>query len=149
MSHKRAVEALNRSLLDIRSNETLMGGAVVVLTGDFRQTLPVIEKDGASRVYTSIDTVMASDDSTAYPVEFLNSLELTGVPPHKLELKDECTMSHKRAVEALNRSLLDIRSNETLMGGAVVVLTGDFRQTLPVIEKGTPANEMNACLKAS
>ncbi|CAG9787616.1 unnamed protein product [Diatraea saccharalis] len=43
--------------------------------------------DGASRVYTSIDTVMASDDSTAYPVEFLNSLELTGVPPHKLELK--------------------------------------------------------------
>ncbi|CAG9790045.1 unnamed protein product [Diatraea saccharalis] len=40
--------------------------------------------DGATRVFTSIDTVMASDDSTAYPVEFLKLLELTGVPPHKL-----------------------------------------------------------------
>jgi ATP-dependent DNA helicase PIF1 len=38
-------------------------------------------------VYNSIDTVMTSDDSTSYPVEFLNSLELSGVPSHKLELK--------------------------------------------------------------
>lgn len=29
------------------------------------------------------------------------------------------------------------------------MLAGDFRQTLPVIERGTPADEMNACLKAS
>ncbi|GFX12708.1 ATP-dependent DNA helicase [Trichonephila clavipes] len=27
------------------------------------------------------------DDTTSYPVEFLNSLELSGVPSHKLELK--------------------------------------------------------------
>ncbi|GFW19011.1 ATP-dependent DNA helicase [Trichonephila clavipes] len=38
-------------------------------------------------VYNSIDTVMSSDDTTSYPVEFLNSLELSGVPSHKLELK--------------------------------------------------------------
>ncbi|CAG9785955.1 unnamed protein product [Diatraea saccharalis] len=30
-------------------------------------------------------------------------------------IQDECTMSHKHVVEALNRSLQDIRSNETLM----------------------------------
>ncbi|CAG9795430.1 unnamed protein product [Diatraea saccharalis] len=157
MSHKRVVEALNRSLQDIRSNETLMGGAAVVLTGDFRQTLPVIEKstpademnaclkassfwsyveklhltrniraqpyndtesgafasklldigddvvDGASRVYTSIDTVMASDDSTAYSVEFLNSLELTCVPPHKLELKVKVTGECVRLLPRVNQ----------------------------------------------
>ena len=56
-------------------------------------------------------------------------------------------MSHKRAVEALNRSLQDIRDNRALMGGVVVLLAGDFRQTLPVIERGTPADEINACLK--
>ncbi|XP_036320433.1 ATP-dependent DNA helicase pif1-like [Rhagoletis pomonella] len=67
----------------------------------------------------------------------------------KLIVWDECTMSHKRAVEALNRSLQDIRSNQALMGGVVVLLAGDFRQTLPVIVRGTPADEMNACLKAS
>ncbi|KAJ8891901.1 hypothetical protein PR048_004457 [Dryococelus australis] len=35
------------------------------------------------------------------------------------------------------------------MGGVVVLLAGDFRQTLPVIERGIPADEMNACFKAS
>ncbi|XP_054266833.1 uncharacterized protein LOC128989005 [Macrosteles quadrilineatus] len=67
----------------------------------------------------------------------------------KLIVWDECTMSHKHALEALNFSLQDIRSNQSLMGGVVVLLAGDFRQTLPVIERGTPVDEMNACLKAS
>ena len=35
------------------------------------------------------------------------------------------------------------------MGGAVLVLAGDFRQTLPVIPRSTPADELNAFLKAS
>ncbi|GBP88959.1 hypothetical protein EVAR_87731_1 [Eumeta japonica] len=64
----------------------------------------------------------------------------------KLIVWDECTMSHKRAIEALDR-LQDIQSNRKLMGG-VVVLLGDFRQTLPVIERGT-ADEISACLKTS
>lgn len=51
----------------------------------------------------------------------------------KLIVWDEYTMSHKRAIEALNRSLQDIRGNQALMGGVVVLLAGDFRQTLPVI----------------
>ncbi len=37
----------------------------------------------------------------------------------------------------------------TLMGGVVVLLAGDFCQTLPVIPKGTMADELKACLKAS
>lgn len=35
------------------------------------------------------------------------------------------------------------------MGGIVVILDGDFRQTLPVIERGTSAGEINARHKAS
>jgi hypothetical protein len=35
------------------------------------------------------------------------------------------------------------------MGEMVVVLAGDFRQLLPVIQRSTPADELNACLKAS
>ncbi|GFS88815.1 ATP-dependent DNA helicase [Trichonephila clavipes] len=38
-------------------------------------------------MYNSIDASMSPDDTTSYPVEFLNSLELSGVPSHKLELK--------------------------------------------------------------
>lgn len=62
---------------------------------------------------------------------------------------DECTMSHKNALQALNQTLQFLRGNDLLMGGVTVVLAGDFRQTLPVIPKGTMADEMNACLKSS
>ncbi|GBN23622.1 hypothetical protein AVEN_167757-1 [Araneus ventricosus] len=58
-------------------------------------------------------------------------------------------MSHKRAVEALNRTMKDINNNQSIMGGIVVLMAGDFRQILPVITRGTPADEINACLKAS
>ncbi|KIH46987.1 hypothetical protein ANCDUO_22957 [Ancylostoma duodenale] len=67
----------------------------------------------------------------------------------KLIVWDECTMAHKKALEALDRTLQDIRGNSRLMVGVVVVLAGDFRQTLPVIPRSTPADELNACLKAS
>lgn len=62
---------------------------------------------------------------------------------------DEATMSHKNALQALDKSLKDIRSNGCILGGVVLLLAGDFRQTLPIIPKGTPADEINACLKSS
>ena len=31
----------------------------------------------------------------------------------------------------------------------MVVLAGDFRQTLPIVPKGTTADELKACLKSS
>ena len=58
-------------------------------------------------------------------------------------------MSHKKAIEALNRTLQDLRDGTDIMGGMVVLLAGDFRQTLPVIQRGTPADEIQACLKSS
>ena len=48
---------------------------------------------------------------------------------------DECTMSHKHALEALDRTLQDLRNNQALMSGVVVLLAGDIRQTLPVYPK--------------
>ena len=35
------------------------------------------------------------------------------------------------------------------MGGKLLVLAGDFRQTLPIIPRGTRADEINAPLKSS
>jgi hypothetical protein len=67
----------------------------------------------------------------------------------QLIIWDESTMAHKKALEALNRTLKDLRGNEQLFGGALILLSGDFRQTLPVIPRSTPADELNACLKSS
>ncbi|GFX87564.1 ATP-dependent DNA helicase [Trichonephila clavipes] len=67
----------------------------------------------------------------------------------KLLVWDESTMSHKKAIEALNPTLQDLRDSTDIMGGMVVLLAGDFRQTLPVIQRGTPADEIQACIKSS
>ncbi|UYV61693.1 hypothetical protein LAZ67_1005935 [Cordylochernes scorpioides] len=53
----------------------------------------------------------------------------------KLLVWDECTMAHKIALEALDRTLQDIRDDPQPMGGLVVLLAGDFRQTLPVVTR--------------
>ncbi|XP_050066554.1 uncharacterized protein LOC126555710 [Aphis gossypii] len=67
----------------------------------------------------------------------------------KIIIWDECTMAHKHSLEALNRTLKDIINSDKLFGGTLLVLSGDFRQTLPVIPRSTYADEINACLKPS
>ncbi|GFX05057.1 ATP-dependent DNA helicase [Trichonephila clavipes] len=44
----------------------------------------------------------------------------------KLLMWDENTMSHQKAIEALNRTLQDLRDSTDIMGGMVVLLAGDF-----------------------
>ncbi|XP_072392303.1 uncharacterized protein [Diabrotica undecimpunctata] len=58
-------------------------------------------------------------------------------------------MAHKHSIEALNRTLKDIKNNDKLFGGTLMVLSGNLRQKLPVIPLSTYADEINACLKSS
>ena len=55
---------------------------------------------------------------------------------------DEATMHHRKGYEALDRTLRDICGKDLPFGGIVVLLAGDFCQTLPVVQKGTPADEI-------
>ncbi|GFU97335.1 ATP-dependent DNA helicase [Trichonephila clavipes] len=68
---------------------------------------------------------------------------------YQIIIWDECTMSHKKALEALDRTLRDFRGNKWIFGGALILLSGDFRQTLPIIPRSTPVDELHACLKSS
>jgi ATP-dependent DNA helicase PIF1 len=61
---------------------------------------------------------------------------------------NECTMSHRHALEALDRTLKDIRGNQSDLGGVTLLLSDDFCQTLPIIPIGTPADELAACLNS-
>ncbi|GBP63298.1 ATP-dependent DNA helicase pif1 [Eumeta japonica] len=62
---------------------------------------------------------------------------------------DDCTMSHKKALKALDRKLRDLRGNVRIFGGVLILLSGYFRQTMLVIPRSTPDDELNACLKSS
>ncbi|XP_074300786.1 uncharacterized protein LOC141632106 [Silene latifolia] len=64
----------------------------------------------------------------------------------KLIIWDEAPMTHKHSFEVVDKSLKDVmrvvnaRNAELPFGGKVVVFGGDFRQTLPVVSKGSRAD---------
>ena len=81
---------------------------------------------------------------------------------------DEVSMGHRHIYEAidrldkkiylfiladsdsdLSRSLQRVRGNDKLFGGLCVVFSGDWRQTLPIVQGGSEAQIINACLKYS
>ncbi|XP_071719248.1 uncharacterized protein [Rutidosis leptorrhynchoides] len=73
----------------------------------------------------------------------------------KLLIWDEASMGNKMCVEALDRSMRDIwhqvnpDSMDTLFGGKTVVFGGNFRQMLPVIQKGKREDIVDASINSS
>ncbi|KAK9714758.1 hypothetical protein RND81_06G117800 [Saponaria officinalis] len=73
----------------------------------------------------------------------------------KLIIWDEASMTHKYSFEAFYRNLKDVmrvvgeRNATEPFGGKVVVFGGDFRQTLPVVPKGSRADIVHASLCSS
>jgi hypothetical protein len=55
---------------------------------------------------------------------------------------NKIAMAHKAGIEALNRSLKNIRGNKRLMGGVTVLWAKNFRQTLPIVLKKTKTDEV-------
>ena len=63
---------------------------------------------------------------------------------------DEASMAHAYAIQAVDKGLKDLMNNWSMpFGGKVVVLGGDFRQTLPVVRGGTESETVAASIKRS
>ena len=45
------------------------------------------ELNGEEIILPSADETVNPDDATHYPVEYINTLQASGIPPHKLILK--------------------------------------------------------------
>jgi hypothetical protein len=67
----------------------------------------------------------------------------------KLILWDEAPMTNKLAFEAVDRTLRDLIDRNEPFGGIVFVMSGDFRQVLPVIPWGSHVNIVSASIKNS
>ena len=58
-------------------------------------------------------------------------------------------MANEKAIETVGRTLQDLRNTNLRMGGITFLFSGDFRQTLPAVVRGTRADEINAYFKQS
>jgi ATP-dependent DNA helicase PIF1 len=73
--------------------------------------------------------------------------DLHGVLMHTgIIIWDEAPMQHKHAIEAVDHTLRDVLEKNILFGGITVLFRGDFRQTLPVITKGSREQIVQASL---
>lgn len=84
----------------------------------------------AATVYASFDTPATDEDALQYPTEFLNSIEISGLPPHILSLKVGMPVMLLRSlsppklmngtrcvVTRLHRNLVEVKINTGLHSG--------------------------------
>jgi len=55
-------------------------------------------------------------------------------------------MTNRYCLKTLDRTLKDILDCDAPFGGKVMIMDGDFRQVLPVIQKGSKAQMIFACI---
>ena len=53
----------------------------------------------------------------------------------ELIVMDEATQLHKNYMEDLHETLKDFKGNNSPFGGISLILSGDFKQTLPIVIK--------------
>ena len=108
-----------------------------------------IEKNIISMAWTGIASILLPKGMTSHrtfrlPLD-LNSIETAflKLESDKKKLRevdliiwDEASMIPKKALEIVDRTLRDVCTNDTLFGGKLIVLGGDFRQILPVLKNG-------------
>ena len=62
---------------------------------------------------------------------------------------DEVTMATRKMCNAIDRSIREALGSTKPFGGLTVVWSGDFRQTLPVVNKGGKAETLHETVKES
>ena len=67
----------------------------------------------------------------------------------KIIVWDEAPMNHRYQLEALDRTLKDLTGINSPFGGKITVLSGDFRQCLPVLPQANRAQVVDAALNRS
>ena len=67
----------------------------------------------------------------------------------KILIIDEVTMLDRAHLEMLDRSLQDIVGEEQPFGGKIIILSGDFRQCLPVVPGANRGGVTDRCINRS
>jgi hypothetical protein len=124
-----------RSCGDIALAVASLGIVALLLSG--RQTAHLYLKIPIALDRTSFCYIRKQDDLA------------TLIRQTKLILWDEAPMTNKFAFEVVDRTLRDLTNRNEPFGGIVFIMSGDFRQVLPVIRWGSHADIVFASIKNS
>ena len=83
----------------------------------------------------SVSNISADSDKASY------------IRRAKIIICDEASMIPQFFLTLLDKLLKDIMVNDLTFGGKSIILTGDFRQTLPIIKKGSKQQKIMNSLK--
>ena len=78
-----------------------------------------------------------------------NSADAEVLRKASLIIIDEITMLPKHGLRCIDKLLRELMNTEKPFGGKVLVVGGDFRQTLPVVMRGTRTDIIESCIKSS
>jgi len=98
-------------------------------------------------VNSTFKLIVANDNKTSSMKR--QSSEAKKLKGTDLIIWDEAPMAPRQALDAIHDLLRDIMQNGSPFGGKTIVLGGDFRQILPVVERGSREEQVKACLKNS
>ena len=103
---------------------------------------------GGKTVHTAFKFSLDIDEKTTSGIK-PNSEKGRKLKEIKVLIWDEITMASKSAFQAVDKFLKDLLDNDEPFGGIVVILAGDFRQTLPIIRHGRRAQIIENTVKKS
>ena len=114
----------------------------VAWTGIAANLLP----DG--RTVTSTFRLVVQDNSRSSSMNG-QSQEAANLRATDIIIWDEAPIAPRTSLETIDALLWDVMQNTKPSGGKIMLLGGDFRQILPVVERGTRGQIVDACLKHS
>ena len=103
---------------------------------------------GGKTVHSTFKLPLDLDDRSTCAIPVQSKLaEL--IRETSLIVWDEASKGSRYALEAVDRTLQDIIGVRRPFGGKVMLLSGDFRQILPIVPKGTETQIIDQCIKHS
>jgi len=127
---------------------------ISTMLGEGKVVLPVASTGLAANLLPSGRTYHSQYKLPVPLVEnSVSSMLLTSADAQILEadllIWDESTMAPTHALKAVDRLLKEIMQNDIPFGGKVLLLGGDFRQTLPVVLHGSRSAIVETSVKFS
>merc|ERR1712243_287856 len=132
---------LNGLLATVRSLE--VGGCVALATATTGKAARHLLKGRTFHSRFKAPLILSDNCKLRIPVQ----TELAKlIKMAKIILVDEVTMMDNRLLQALNDSLCDIMATDVPFGDKVLVISGDFRQTLPIVKGASRAGIVSRCI---